>query len=138
MLSSKGRVASHSRLDLHVRTVLFLSHSPRTFLLRTLIGQVFCHVDLREFFFSSGLNKEGVRVHHMPSQDGSAEEPGTSIFTWLTLPTGPTHHFNFVRCCFLSDWTFWSVCECVRAEYARTVRILTSNVGRRCATLILR
>lgn len=56
-------------------------------------------VDLPECFSYS--NKVGARVHHIPSQDGSAEQPETSILHGLH--STPLY---FVRCCFLSDWTF--------------------------------
>ena len=53
------------------------------------------YVDLPECF-SSGLNKEEVRVHQLPSQDGSTE---TSIFHMVTLPT---HHTSLFRSLLLS------------------------------------
>ena len=85
-------------------------------------------VDLRECF-SSGLNKDGARVHHMPSQGGRPRSQ-KHRFTLVTLPT-PSHLFISIAVAFSPIGLFWSVCECIRAEYPRAVGILTSNVGRK-------
>jgi hypothetical protein len=82
--------------------------------------------------FSSRLNKEGMRVYHklcqVPSQDGRLRGQKHRFYMVYPPNTTPVH---FVRCCYLPLDFFGLVCECIRAEYPRTVGILTSNVGRK-------
>ena len=78
-----GRVASHSRLDLHVRSVLFLSHSHEHSFPDFDRPSILSYVDLGECFLLVFLT-EGGRVHHI-----------------LSIPT-----LHLFRRCFLSDWTF--------------------------------
>jgi hypothetical protein len=66
-------------------------------------------------------------ICQVPSQDGRLR--GQKHRFYMVYPnTTPVH---FVRCCYFRLDFFGLVCECIRAEYPRTVRILTSNVGRK-------
>lgn len=127
MLLSKGRVASHhSGLDLHVRTVLFLLHSHDSFADFNRPSILSC-VDLRECVLLD-LSKRKCACTSYAITRWSAEEPETSIYM-VILPT--LHLFISFAVAFSPIEHFWSVCECICAEYPRTVGILTSDDGRK-------
>ena len=79
--------------------------------------------------FSSRLNKEGVCAHHMAygMQDGPPRSPETSILHGL--PSYTTWLFRSLLLSLRLD-IFGLVCECIRAEYPRTVGML----GASCVT----
>lgn len=92
---SKDWVASHSGLDLHVRTVLILSHSHEHSLLWIMIGQV---VDRWE------------REYIITMAGWSALEPETSILHGY--PTIPHLFISFA----VAFSPIGHVCECIRAR----------------------
>src|ERR1700755_1612096 len=99
---SKVPVASHSRLDLHVRSVIFLSHSHEHSSFTDFNRpSILSYVDLWELFLVL-TKRECVYIicHRMISGRGARNID----FTWFTVQhTTPLY---FIRCCFLSNWTF--------------------------------
>ena len=77
-------------------------------------------VDLPECF-SSGLNKDGARVHHMPSQGGRLRSQ-KHRFTLVTLPTPDTSLFRSLLLSRRLDF-FGLFVSVYCAEYPRTVGI---------------
>src|SRR6266849_1111581 len=91
-----GLVASHSWLDLHVRTVLFLSDSHEHSFTDFDRPSIPSCVDLWECLVLTKRECVYIICHR--------RMPETSILHGL--PSQHTTPLYFVRCYFLSDWTF--------------------------------
>lgn len=85
-------------------------------------------VDLWQCFLVSTKRECKYIICQVPSQDGRLRGQKNLLHGLPSQHTAPVY---FVRCCYLRLDFFGLVCECIRAEYPRTVGILTSNVGRK-------